>query len=202
MRPAFGVGRHCPGSDPRTLALLPLVALVLACSLCARSQERADGRSASKDKSSREQSPPAQPIPFSHKKHASTAGIGCDFCHHNPEPGNDMSIPTAGECMTCHSEVAVDKEAIRQLARFAKSNQPIPWVRVYSVPAFVFWSHRTHAEAKIVCAACHGEIAQMDQTTRATSVTTMGGCVACHKRNEVTTGCQSCHENQSSKLMR
>jgi len=35
---------------------------------------------------------------------------------------------------------------------------------------------------------------------KVTNVTTMGGCVDCHKRNEVSTGCVTCHEGLSSQL--
>jgi len=34
-----------------------------------------------------------------------------------------------------------------KLGEFAKSNQPIPWVRVYQVTAGVTWTHRAHLQA-------------------------------------------------------
>jgi len=91
------------------------------------------------------------------------------------------------------------KLAIKKLARFSQSKRPIPWVRVYSVPAFVFWSHRTHLEAAQQCAACHGNVSEMD-VLQATNVTTMDGCVQCHEKKDASTGCVSCHEGRGAWL--
>jgi hypothetical protein len=141
---------------------------------------------------------PAQPVPFSHKTHAAFQ-LQCQFCHPNPDPGNQMTIPPTAKCMGCHAEVAKDKPAIKKLTQFSKDHEAVPWVRLYAVPAFVYWSHRTHLEAKMKCEMCHGEVAQMDVTTRVTRVTTMDGCVECHKQNNASTGCASCHEVLTSE---
>ena len=37
--------------------------------------------------------------------------------------------------------------AIQRLAEYAKSNERIPWVCVYSVAADVYWGHRAQIEA-------------------------------------------------------
>jgi hypothetical protein len=146
-------------------------------------------------------SAPVQPLPFSHKTHLSFQ-LSCKFCHTNPEPGNLMTLPVTQTCMGCHAAVAADKPAIQQLAAFAKSGQPIPWKPVYSVPAFVYWSHRTHLDAGLGCEMCHGNVAQMEVMSRTTNVTTMAGCVACHRKKEAPTGCETCHQSQSSLLSR
>jgi hypothetical protein len=144
--------------------------------------------------------PPVQPIPFSHKTHAA-ADLTCLFCHQNPDPGNQISFPTTAQCMACHAGIAKDRPAIRKLAQSDREHQPVPWVRVYAVPAFVYWSHRTHAEASVKCESCHGPVDQMEIMTK-TNVTTMGGCVECHRQNQASTGCKACHESQSSGLHR
>jgi hypothetical protein len=142
-----------------------------------------------------------QPLPFSHKTHMSFR-LSCTFCHTNPEPGNRMTIPAAESCMGCHARVAVDKPSIQQLAKFAQGKEPIPWKPVYSVPGFVYWSHRTHLEGGVTCAQCHGDVAQMEVITQTRNVTTMAGCVACHRQKEAPTGCETCHQSQSSFLSR
>jgi hypothetical protein len=144
---------------------------------------------------------PVQPLPFIHKTHLSFQ-LSCKFCHTNPAPGNLMTLPAAQTCMSCHAAVATDKPAIQQLAAFVKSGKPIPWKPVYSVPGFVYWSHRTHLEAGLTCEMCHGNVAQMEVISRTTNVTTMAGCVACHRKKEAPTGCETCHESQSSLLSR
>jgi hypothetical protein len=145
------------------------------------------------------QAPPEQPLPFSHKTHVGFQ-LSCMYCHTNPEPGNQMTLPATERCMGCHARVASDKPAIIQLAKYAQMKEPIPWKQVYSVPSFVYWSHRTHLDAKVDCASCHGDVAQMDVIARVTNVTTMAGCVGCHRQKEAATGCETCHESQSSWL--
>jgi hypothetical protein len=138
---------------------------------------------------------PEQPLPFSHKTHSAT-GLKCQECHPNPDPGERMTLPAASKCMVCHITIAKDRPAIQKLAEFTKSKQPIPWVRVYSVAAGVYWSHRSHLEAGVTCDACHGQVAQTDAMAKVTSVTTMAGCIACHRKQHANTGCEFCHEGK------
>lgn len=137
-----------------------------------------------------------QPIAFSHKLH-SEQQIDCATCHENPDPGENMTIPSAEFCMTCHQAVAAEKPGIKQLAQFAKEKKAIPWIRVNSLPAFVFWSHRTHLTAAQPCTACHGRVADMD-VIRPTNITTMDACVDCHDKKDANTGCAACHESRTS----
>ena len=95
--------------------------------------------------------------------------------------------------MSCHSTVATKKPSIQKLASFAKSGQPIPWVRVYTVTAGVNWTHRKHLDAGVKCETCHGAVADMAAMSLATSVTSMGTCINCHKLHNAPTVCQTCH---------
>jgi len=169
--------------------------LLLTASLGAQQNAKSNSQKSPDSPEKRPSAAPEQPVAFSHKTHT-TVQLPCQFCHTDPDPGNQMTIPDIAKCMSCHREIAKDKPAIKKLAQLAKENQPIEWVRIYSVPAFVYWSHRTHLEAKLKCEMCHGDVGQMEITTKATNVTTMGGCVDCHKRNNASTGCVTCHEGQ------
>jgi hypothetical protein len=181
-------------------ALVSIVFLLLIVGeLFARQGTHSGSLKPDESKPSTQTAAPTQPIPFSHKTHAAFQ-IPCQFCHPNPDPGNQMTIPIATKCMECHAQVAKDKQAIQTLAEFAKTNQPIPWVRLYAVPSFVYWSHRTHSEANIKCEMCHGQVAEMTITKRVTNVSTMGGCVECHKNKGASTGCVTCHEGLTSEL--
>jgi Cytochrome c7 and related cytochrome c len=135
---------------------------------------------------------PTQPLPYSHKTHVAV-GLQCKFCHTNPDPGRLMTFPATTVCMTCHVTVAKDKPAIRQLADFAKSGKPIPWMRAYEVTPGVTWTHRKHLDAGLKCDHCHGAVAQMDTMSEVTSVTAMGVCITCHTQNKAPTTCQTCH---------
>ena len=139
---------------------------------------------------------PPQPIPFSHKKHLSL-NLKCQECHANPDPGEQITFPPATKCMACHIAIAKDKPAIQKLAEFAKAKKDVPWVQVYRVPDFVYWSHRTHLDEKVKCEECHGVVAEMDVMAKVTNVTTMGGCVDCHRKNDAPTGCESCHPGKN-----
>jgi hypothetical protein len=136
-----------------------------------------------------------QPLPYSHKTHIA-AGLKCSDCHTNPEPGDRMEFPATAKCMGCHTTIAKEKPAIQKLAGFAKSNEPIPWMRVYVVSAGVYWNHRSHLEAGLKCETCHGPVARMDVMANVTNVTTMAGCVDCHRQSKAGTGCAFCHEGK------
>ena len=137
----------------------------------------------------------SQPIAFSHKTHSAT-GLKCQECHPNPDPGDRMTIAAASRCMACHITIAKDRPAIRKLAEFAKSKETIPWVRIYSLPAEVYWNHRSHLKAGVSCEACHGPVARMEVLVKNAGVTTMGGCVECHTNSNAGTGCGFCHEEK------
>src|SRR5579862_7669010 len=115
---------------------------------------------------------PVQPIPFSHRKHLAL-DPQCQTCHSNAEPGALMTFPATATCMSCHEVVATDKPAIVKLTGLAKSQQPIPWVRVYSLLPGVQWSHRKHLQAGVKCETCHGPVADMDAMAMVTSITAM-----------------------------
>ena len=137
---------------------------------------------------------PAQPIPYSHKKHLAL-GLQCKTCHTDPEPGKLVTFPDTAVCMQCHSTVAKDKASIQKLAGYAKSKKVVPWVRVYTVLPGVAWSHRPHLEAGVHCETCHGPVRDMEQMSETTSVTTMYVCLNCHQMNHAKTACDTCHKS-------
>ncbi len=136
---------------------------------------------------------PAQPIPYSHKQHVAL-GLQCRFCHVNPDAGKLMTYPPAPLCMTCHQTIAADRPSIQKLAALAASGKPIPWVRVYEVPDYVFWQHGTHLEAGVACTECHGPVAERDVIALETNVVKMLGCVTCHDKRQAFTDCTACHD--------
>ncbi|MEO6040223.1 MAG: c-type cytochrome [Saprospiraceae bacterium] len=48
---------------------------------------------------------PDQPIAFSHKLHAGTNKIDCQYCHDSARRSKSSSIPGSNTCMNCHSAV-------------------------------------------------------------------------------------------------
>lgn len=135
---------------------------------------------------------PVQPIPFSHKTHMA-AGLQCQSCHTNPGSGVMMTFPDTGFCMKCHATIARDKAPIQKLTRYYKSKTPVPWVRVYELIPGIQWSHRKHLAAGFQCAACHGQVAQLNVMAEVTSVVTMYSCLHCHAQHHAPTTCVTCH---------
>lgn len=135
---------------------------------------------------------PAQPIPFSHKVHTAQQ-IKCADCHPIRDPGFQAGYPKESACMACHATVKTESPAIRKLAEYAKTRQPIPWVKIYKIPDFVWFSHASHAqEAKIACADCHGPVASRDVLAKERP-TDMASCMDCHSRRAVSNACDFCH---------
>jgi hypothetical protein len=133
-----------------------------------------------------------QPIHFSHRRHA-TARIGCTDCHSKAQREERAGIPQAAQCMTCHATVRKDAPAIRELARLAARKENIPWVRVYRLPDFVFFSHAVHSKASVECQLCHGPIEEREILQKELS-TGMRACVDCHRARKAPLDCSRCHE--------
>jgi hypothetical protein len=136
---------------------------------------------------------PEQPIPYSHKRHLAL-GLECRQCHVNPDGGELMTYPATAFCMTCHQAVAIDRPAIQKLASFHAAATPVPWVRVYDTPDYVYWSHGAHLRAGVACVECHGPVPERDVIAQETDVVTMLGCRRCHDKRQVFTDCGDCHE--------
>jgi hypothetical protein len=79
---------------------------------------------------------------------------------------------------------------------------PIAWVRVHKLPDFVYFDHRAHVNAGVVCQQCHGPVETMERV-RQVSDLSMGWCVNCHrelnkagvngKRVDASIDCSTCH---------
>jgi glucose dehydrogenase len=134
---------------------------------------------------------PLQPVPFSHKRHAS-AGMKCDQCHQLAEAGKQMQIPGMAECMNCHQTVAEESPAIQKLAQLQGDDQQLSWIRVYRLPDLVFFSHQKHLDAKVDCAVCHGAVGDRDVLQQEKDIS-MVSCVNCHKLRKASVSCDLCH---------
>jgi len=136
--------------------------------------------------------PVLQPIPFNHEKHCDL-GLGCDTCHRPGARGEREQIPAAGDCMGCHQAIKTNSPDIQAVAQYAKENKPIPWVRIYSIPDFVFFSHKVHLDAKVKCEECHGPVSTREALAKEKDFT-MKTCISCHRAYKAETGCDVCHK--------
>jgi hypothetical protein len=135
--------------------------------------------------------PVAQPIPFSHKQHCKK-DIPCVLCHQTATAGETAGMPAAEVCMACHQSVAAGSPVIRKVSNYARQHKPIPWVRVYRLQDFVFFSHKRHAGATVACSACHGHVCESDVLKQEIKLSMMF-CVGCHKTEKATLKCNACH---------
>jgi len=134
-----------------------------------------------------------QPLPFSHKLHTQFIQE-CQDCHQIASDGWTMKYPPEGKCMICHATIKTDSPHIKKLAEFAAQRKPVPWVQVYQVPDYVYFSHRTHVvKGKLDCTNCHGPVREREVIVKE-KPTTMAACINCHKEKGAPIGCRTCHD--------
>lgn len=138
---------------------------------------------------------PEQPLPFSHRNHAGDLKLKCKMCHFNAGSGETMQIAKPAVCMQCHSAIKTDSPAIQKLTAFAKSDREIHWARVYEIPSYVNFSHKSHLDAGNQCQDCHGPVATREALSREGDIS-MGGCMNCHRAKKVSIDCTFCHEER------
>jgi len=134
--------------------------------------------------------PKPQPIAFSHKLHTQFIQK-CGDCHAISE--GDMTYPPESKCMQCHETIAAESPEIKKLTALYKEHKPVPWVQVYVLPDFVFFSHDVHhTKAKIDCETCHGAVRDRDVIIKEKPIS-MSACVDCHQMKKAPVKCDTCH---------
>jgi hypothetical protein len=138
---------------------------------------------------------PAQPIEFSHRLHAGNNEIPCLFCHIYADRSTVAGVPSVERCMGCHSSLTKDTSDIRKLKEYWDQEQPIPWVKVYDLPDYIYFPHKRHVKGGVGCELCHGDVAGMDRVERIPEVRNMvmGWCVNCHRERNQSIDCWQCH---------
>jgi hypothetical protein len=146
---------------------------------------------------------PLQPIAFSHQQHPGDLRIPCLYCHSGALKSRVAGIPAVEKCMNCHRVTRVDRPEIIKLTKIYNSGRPMEWRRIHSLPDHVFFDHRPHVNAGIVCQTCHGEVQTMNVVYQNMSMR-MSNCLGCHRNpkdalppnSKITTGpehCNACH---------
>ncbi len=148
---------------------------------------------------------PKQPIPFSHLVHAGDNRIPCEYCHTNANRSRSATIPAVQTCMNCHRFIVMaDSSYIdRQVVARLKTDAPMKWKRIYHLPSYVFFDHRSHVQAGVTCQTCHGPVQKMAVVKRVMDMR-MGKCLDCHRNptpylppdspiKKGPTDCTACH---------
>jgi mono/diheme cytochrome c family protein len=143
---------------------------------------------------------PVQPIFFSHVIHAGSMQIACQYCHAAARRSSSAGIPSVERCMGCHKIVAAQgNPEVQKLQGYWDRKEPIPWIRVFKVPEFVYFTHKQHVQSGLQCQTCHGRIEALERVAAITGQNlpndlmnltgmnvpppklTMGWCVECHR---------------------
>ena len=136
------------------------------------------------------------PVAFSHKTMVG-AGINCVFCHSGAMKSPVAGVPSVQKCMGCHAVIKADSPEIQKVAAYWQRGEPIPWVRVNTLPRFVYFSHQVHVTAGgINCERCHGDVGQMALAQPVVQMT-MGWCLDCHNQQhnaDQLKDCNVCHK--------
>lgn len=124
--------------------------------------------------------PIAQPVPFPHSLHVSALGINCRYCHDFVDKSSFADLPPTETCMSCHSQVALDRPALAPVRDSWKTGNPIQWNRVNQVADFVYFDHHIHVNKGVGCETCHGRVDQMTTDVKANTFY-MAWCLECHR---------------------
>jgi cytochrome c551/c552 len=153
---------------------------------------------------------PVQPIYYSHKVHAGTNQINCQYCHGGANESKHANIPSVNVCMNCHLAIneykgealyaedgtAIDGTAeIKKLYEYAgftpgqpwdpAKAKPVEWIKIHNLPDHVYFNHSQHVKAgKVDCQTCHGEIQNMGEVYQYSDLS-MGWCINCHRETKV-----------------
>jgi hypothetical protein len=121
-----------------------------------------------------------QPVPFSHRHHAGDLGIDCRYCHSTVETDAFAGMPPISTCMTCHSQLYTDQQALKPVVDSWRSGVALHWQRVHQLPDFVYFNHSIHVAKGVGCVSCHGRVDRMPLTSRTQSLS-MQWCLDCHR---------------------
>lgn len=123
---------------------------------------------------------PVQPVPYSHKLHAGDMGMDCTYCHYTVTKAAYAAIPSTEVCMNCHTKVRPQSARLELIRDSYKTGKAVPWVKIHSLPDYVYFNHSAHVTAGVSCVSCHGRIDQMIEVQQVEPLN-MGWCLNCHR---------------------
>lgn len=135
---------------------------------------------------------PIQPIGFNHRIHAGDFQIACEYCHVYARRGTVAGIPSAQRCMGCHKITAAGNSEVQKLRVYWERTEPIRWIRVTSMPDFVYFEHWPHLRSGLTCQTCHGPVETMEQVRKVRTLD-MNDCISCHRDRAESIDCVICH---------
>ena len=77
-------------------------------------------------------------------------------------------------------KVRTDSPLLEKVRDSYSSGQPVPWVRVHKLAAYVYFNHSAHINSGVSCVSCHGRVDQMAEV-RQVKPLNMDFCLDCHR---------------------
>jgi len=138
---------------------------------------------------------PGRAAAFSHAAHADEElALFCSDCHTTVETEVEAGMPGFEQCAGCHPADEATGAMADELSRYQVGGQEPVWTSAAAIELETSFSHALHADARISCDKCHGDVGASEAVTAGVRVD-MATCVACHEKREVDTGgCAGCHE--------
>ncbi|MGJ8664940.1 MAG: c-type cytochrome [Patiriisocius sp.] len=154
---------------------------------------------------------PVQPIHYSHRIHAGSNQIDCNYCHSSARKSKHSGIPSLNVCMNCHKSIGEVAESVqaeglnehgvdynKEIKKLYKAvgwdeaeqkytgeTEPVKWVRIHNLPDFAYFNHSQHVTvAGVACQTCHGPVEEMEVMSQFAPLT-MGWCINCHRETNV-----------------
>ena len=93
------------------------------------------------------------------------------------QQNRDVRAVVSPELKKLHDALALDNNRLPVAGR---TPTPIVWTKVDALPDFVYFDHRAHVSAGVVCQRCHGPVESMERV-RQVETLAMGWCVNCHR---------------------
>jgi menaquinone reductase, multiheme cytochrome c subunit len=123
---------------------------------------------------------PTQPVAYSHKLHAGNLGMDCTYCHYTVDKSSYAAVPAAEICMNCHVRIRPQSVLLAPIRESYATGAPVEWIRVHSLPDYVYFNHQAHVTAGVSCLHCHGRVDQMDVVHQVEPLS-MAWCLDCHR---------------------
>jgi formate-dependent nitrite reductase cytochrome c552 subunit len=118
----------------------------------------------------------------------------CIACHRGTWTGSGPATPSPETCLACHDPDRQPASGGPKLSRVALVSPQGPPVRIRTLPANVYFSHRAHVRfADVSCTRCHEQPGAAIDRASARPLMKMTECLRCHKENGAGTDCLVCH---------
>jgi hypothetical protein len=107
-------------------------------------------------------------------------GMDCLYCHTTVDKAAHAAVPPSETCMNCHHKVKEKSALLAPVREAYETGKPLEWVKVHTLPDYVYFNHSAHVTVGVSCVSCHGRVDQMVEVKQVEPLS-MGWCLDCHR---------------------